>query len=72
MKAKRLSRGPQVDVQKCMKSMGGNKYDMILKAADMARDISQRNKLLKNWDEPSAAVTALLNIQEGRLDIPEE
>ena len=63
-----LSRGSQIDTQKCVEQVG-NKFDLVLIAAVRAREIKRQHK-----ENPNAAfgqvhtnVTALLEIQEGKI-----
>lgn len=53
-----LSRGPLIDTQACVASVGGNKYDLVLIAAARAKEIKTRNKT-----SSGSAVDALLEIQ---------
>lgn len=63
MKKVILSRGSAVDVEKCMRILGGNRFDAILMAANHAR------RLAKNEVNSLASpVSALLDIQEKGVD----
>lgn len=63
-----LSRGPQVDTEKCV-SMIGNRFDMVIVAATRAREIKRRHLLAERIDHIDPAVQALLEIQEGKIGI---
>ena len=68
MKKIKLSRGPEIDVQQCINNSVGNRFDMIVVAAQRAREISKQNKLEKNFSAPSSIVSALLEIQNSKND----
>lgn len=56
------SRGPEVDVQKCVEAVGGNRFEPVLIAAAHARELG------KQHNEPKMAVQALLDIQNKKLN----
>jgi DNA-directed RNA polymerase subunit K/omega len=59
MKKVTVSRGSEVDVEKCVRALGGNRYTAMLAAADHARQMAR--------DDPGvlpSAVSALLDIQD--------
>ncbi len=62
--AKTLSRGPDVDTEKCVAVMG-NKYDLVLAASVRAREIARKNR--ENPTYVAGTVSALLEIQEGKI-----
>lgn len=58
------SRGPEINTEKCVEMVGGNKFNLILIAAQRAREI-------RKSDSPTQSlpvVTALLEVQEGKID----
>lgn len=64
MKTLILSRTSEVDVEKCVRVMGGNRFDAVLMAANHAR------RLAKNEVNTLASpVSALLDIQNKGTDI---
>ena len=62
------SRGPDIDTEKCVEQAGGNRFDLVLIAAHRARELRRRN----NESDPKVnnlpCVSALLEIQEGKID----
>jgi DNA-directed RNA polymerase omega subunit len=67
MKAKTLSRGPTIDTEKCVKNIGGNRFDLVLIATARARELAQRHRQSEATTHPNSPVNALLDIQEGRI-----
>jgi DNA-directed RNA polymerase subunit K/omega len=55
------SRTPLLDIQKCQR-LGGGMYGLVLVASDRARAIAKA----KEAEKP--VVTALLEIQDGKID----
>ena len=68
MKPKVLSRGPELDTEKCIRNMGNLRYDLILVAAQRAREIKRQHKSSQNYEHKFAVVTALLDVQNGNID----
>jgi DNA-directed RNA polymerase omega subunit len=62
--AKTLSRGPDVDIEKCVAVMGNN-YDLVLAASARAREIARQTR--SNPTYVAGTVSALLEIQEGKI-----
>jgi DNA-directed RNA polymerase subunit K/omega len=62
---KKLSRGPDIDTQQCVKMSGDNKFLLVLVAAQKARELRRHNH------DDHSAVSALLDIQNGRVDTQE-
>jgi DNA-directed RNA polymerase omega subunit len=67
MKVKTLSRGPSIDTEKCVKNVGGNRFDLVLIAAVRARELTQKHRHSELITQVNAPVGALLDIQEGRV-----
>jgi len=63
------SRGSQIDTQRCVENSGHNRYNLILIAAARSREISRRNRFDENAAGVNAPVTALLEIQEGKIGV---
>ena len=63
-----LSRGTQIDTHKCVE-MVGNKFDLVLIAAARSREIKRqhRENPFARFDQVHTNVTALLEIQEGKI-----
>jgi DNA-directed RNA polymerase omega subunit len=60
------SRGTQIDTTACADQFG-NRFDMILAASARAREISRLNRNSTRFEHTHAPVTALLEIQEGKI-----
>jgi len=60
------SRGEQLDVEKCVKLSGGNKFDLIIMAAIRGREIRSQNQHSTKMEHHHSVVTALLEIQNGK------
>ena len=69
MSSKKLSRGPDIDREKCVAKIGVGMYDMILAGAARARELAkqQRDKPVIHYQSP--VVTALLEVQEGQIGL---
>lgn len=68
MGSKYHSRHEQLDVEKCVKQSGGNKFDLIIMAAQRAREIKMGNSHSTKMEHHHGVVTALLEIQSGKVD----
>ena len=64
---KKLSRASQIDIQKCVKNVGGSKFDLVILGAAHARDISRTHKLSGRTDHVNPIISALLDIQNGKI-----
>jgi DNA-directed RNA polymerase omega subunit len=69
MKTKPLSRGPQLDNELCVVNSGGGRFDMVIVAAARAREIKRQHKESDKREHVFPIVTALLEIQEGKLNV---
>ena len=67
MKKAKLSRGPSLDTELCVRNAGGNKFEMIIATAARAREIARRDRL--NEQHTSASVSALLELQQRQFGI---
>ena len=61
------SRGPQVDTEKCVVQAGGNRFDLVLIATVRARELSRRHKAAGLATQVNSPVSALLDVQEGKI-----
>jgi DNA-directed RNA polymerase omega subunit len=61
------SRGPTVDTQRCTEQVGGNRFDLVLIATVRTRELSRRHKAAGHTTQFNAPVSALLDIQEGKI-----
>jgi DNA-directed RNA polymerase subunit K/omega len=62
---KKLSRGPEIDTQRCVQMTGDNKFLLVLVAAQKARELRRYNH------DDHGCVSALLEIQNGQVDAQE-
>ena len=67
MQNKTLSRGPEIDTQKCVENIGGNRFDLVLIASARARELSRRHKAAELETQMNAPVGALLDVQSGAV-----
>ncbi len=58
------SRTPSLDMQKIVENVGGNKFDLIIYGAALARSISKKHKGSVEYINPT--MNALLEIQENK------
>jgi len=62
------SRGTQIDTEKCVE-MIGNRFQLIIIASARARQIAQTNRNSDLFAHLHTPVSALLEVQEGKLNI---
>jgi DNA-directed RNA polymerase omega subunit len=62
-----LSRGPMIDTEHCVRNVAGNRFDLVLIAAARARELSRQHKASESPVQMNAPVSALLEIQEGKI-----
>lgn len=67
MKKLILSRGPEIDIQKCTRIVGGNKFELVLIAAQRARELRRQNPNERH----NYTVEALMDLQDNKLDTEE-
>ena len=67
MKKLILSRGPEIDIQKCTRIVGGNKFELVLVAAQRARELRRQNPNERH----NYTVEALMDLQANVLDSKE-
>ncbi len=61
------SRVPEIDTQRSVEQVGGNRFDLVLIATVRARELSRRHKAAGLTTQVNAPVSALLEIQEGKI-----
>lgn len=61
------SRGTQIDTDKCVELSGSDRFTMVLIAAARAREIKRKNMNSERREHIFPTVTALLEIQEGKI-----
>lgn len=68
MGSKYHSRHEQLDVEKCVRQAGGNRFDLIIMAANRGREIKSQNQNSVHMEHHHGVVTALLEIQGGKVE----
>ena len=63
-----LSRGTEIDMEKCVEQVGGNRFNLVLIASERARTIRRQNKESVTREHVYSIVTALDDIQRGTVD----
>jgi len=63
-----LSRGPEIDTETCVQNVGGNRFNLVLIAAERSREIRRQNKDSDKREHVHSILTALTDIQEGRVN----
>lgn len=63
MKKTKLSRTPNIDIEKIIKSNHNNKFDLIIHASILARSIQKKNR--SNLGYYNAPIEALIEIGEN-------
>ncbi len=61
------SRGVQIDSEKCLETIKTDRFTMILIAAARAKEIKRKNMHSDRREHIFSTVTALLEIQEGKV-----
>ena len=61
----KLSRHLDLNLEKCVENVGGNKFELVLIAAARGRELIKDRA--KNATLSNAGVSALLEIQEGKV-----
>ena len=64
---KKLSRGTDIDTEQCVENVGGNRFNLVIIAAARSRELSRKHRHAELTTQINAPVTALLDIQEGRV-----
>ena len=60
------SRADQIDVEKCIKNAGGNRFELVLIAAAKAREIRRHKIGSELRQDVFPNISALLSIQDGK------
>jgi DNA-directed RNA polymerase omega subunit len=66
--AQYLSRGTDIDTDKCVAHIG-NRFNLVILAAARSREIRRQNHGSHKFEHIHTNVTALLEFQSGELDI---
>jgi DNA-directed RNA polymerase omega subunit len=68
MKKLDLSRGTEIDTEKCVVNAGGSRFDLVLIASERAREIRRQHASSDKREHVHSIVTALQEIQEGTVE----
>ena len=63
----KLSRGPTLDIEKCVEMSGGNRFDLVIMAAQRCKELAREHRNAERGYQLNAPVTALLEFQEGKI-----
>jgi DNA-directed RNA polymerase omega subunit len=64
---KTLSRGPSLNIDRCVENVGGNRFNLVLIATVRAREIRRQHSTSDKREHVHSTVTALLDVQEGKI-----
>jgi DNA-directed RNA polymerase subunit K/omega len=67
MTDRKLSRSTQLNNDLCVEKSGGNRFDLVLIASARSRELSSRNRQEGQLEYRNSNLTALLEIQEGKI-----
>jgi hypothetical protein len=67
MKSRIDSRGPEIDMEQCVRHAGGGRYDMVLIAAQRLRELKRIHR--ENANRYVTCVDALLEVQTGQVNL---
>lgn len=67
LQKKTLSRGTEINTELCVQNAGGGRFDMVILASARAREIKRQHRESDKREHIFPIVTALLEIQEGKL-----
>lgn len=62
-----LSRGPDIDTDKCVDNIGGNRFNLVIIAAARAREIKRQHTDSNKREHVHSILTALTDIQCGKI-----
>jgi DNA-directed RNA polymerase subunit K/omega len=63
------SRGPSLDLEKCVENMGNSRFMMIIIAAARVREIAAKNKHSTRLEHRHPVITALKEVESGELTL---
>ncbi len=68
MKILDLSRGPSLDMEKCVQAAGGNRFNLVLIASARTREIRRQHAHSDKREHVHAIITALADIEAGTIE----
>jgi len=63
------SRGPSLDLEKCVANMDNNRFMMIIIASARVHEIASKNRHSDRFEHRHPIITALKEIESGELDL---
>lgn len=63
------SRGPELDLEKCVANMGNSRFMMVIIASARVREIAAKNKHSTRIEHRHPVVTALKEVERGELTL---
>jgi DNA-directed RNA polymerase omega subunit len=63
-----LSRGPSIDMEKCVEAAGGNRFNLVLIASARTREIRRQHAHSEKREHVHAIITALAEIEAGGVE----
>lgn len=63
------SRGPSLDLEKCLANMANNRFMMIIVASARVREIASKHKHSDRFEHRHPVITALKEIETGELGL---
>ena len=66
MKPRIASRGPEIDMEQCVRQAGGGRYDMVIAVAQRLRELKRKGRESNTYVTP---IDALLEMQAGQINM---
>ena len=63
-----LSRGPAIDIERCVEAVGGNRFNLVLIASAKSREIRRQHASSEKREHVHSIITALGEIEAGGVD----
>ena len=63
-----VSRGTEIDTDKCVALSGGNRFNLVIMASARARELRRQHKESQKFEDVHTNVTAMLEFQNGTLN----
>ena len=67
MKSRIASRGPEIDMEQCVRQAGGGRYDMVLIGAQRLRELKRVHR--EDTTRYVTCVDALMEVQSGQVNL---
>ena len=63
-----VSRGTEIDTDKCVQLSGGNRFNLVIMASALARELRRQHASSQKFEHVHTTVSALLDFQNGVVD----